>query len=215
MAGAPLVPDAVRTAVLLGMRLRGVAGVDDLAAAAGLDPAGLAPVLEDVEGRGWAVRRAGRVAGHQLTPAGRAELERRLARELDAHRAREAVTDAYRRFLALNGPFLDACARWQVRSGPDGTPVVNDHLDPTYDAALVDELGALHDRVVPVLGTLAAALDRYRRYEPALAGALTRVRAGEVDHFTKPIVPSYHTVWFELHEDLLATLGIERASEAH
>jgi len=24
---------------------------------------------------------------------------------------------------------------------------------------------------------------------------------------------SYHTVWFELHEDLLATLGIDRASE--
>ena len=24
------------------------------------------------------------------------------------------------------------------------------------------------------------------------------------------MIDSYHTVWFELHEDLLATLGIER-----
>jgi hypothetical protein len=28
------------------------------------------------------------------------------------------------------------------------------------------------------------------------------------------MIPSYHTIWFELHEDLLATLGIERGSEA-
>jgi hypothetical protein len=27
-------------------------------------------------------------------------------------------------------------------------------------------------------------------------------------------MPSYHTVWFELHEDLLTTLGLERASES-
>ena len=27
------------------------------------------------------------------------------------------------------------------------------------------------------------------------------------------MIDSYHTVWFELHEDLLATLGIERSSE--
>jgi hypothetical protein len=27
------------------------------------------------------------------------------------------------------------------------------------------------------------------------------------------MIASYHTVWFELHEDLLATLGIERSSE--
>jgi hypothetical protein len=25
---------------------------------------------------------------------------------------------------------------------------------------------------------------------------------------------SYHTVWFELHEDLLATLGLERGATA-
>jgi hypothetical protein len=27
------------------------------------------------------------------------------------------------------------------------------------------------------------------------------------------MIESYHTVWFELHEDLLATLGIQRAGE--
>ncbi len=37
---------------------------------------------------------------------------------------------------------------------------------------------------------------------------------GERDWFTKPTIDSYHSVWFELHEDLLATLGLERAKEA-
>ncbi len=27
------------------------------------------------------------------------------------------------------------------------------------------------------------------------------------------MIESYHTVWFELHENLLATLGIQRARE--
>jgi hypothetical protein len=27
------------------------------------------------------------------------------------------------------------------------------------------------------------------------------------------MIDSYHTVWFELHEDLLSTLGIERSKE--
>ncbi|MDP9020051.1 MAG: MarR family transcriptional regulator, partial [Actinomycetota bacterium] len=43
--------------------------------------------------------------------------------------------------------------------------------------------------------------------------ALRRVVAGEGDWLTRPLIDSYHTVWFELHQDLLDTLGIERGSE--
>jgi len=39
------------------------------------------------------------------------------------------------------------------------------------------------------------------------------VQGGDGEWFTKPTVDSYHTVWFELHENLLATLGIERGAE--
>jgi pyruvate, orthophosphate dikinase len=41
-----------------------------------------------------------------------------------------------------------------------------------------------------------------------------RVEAGEGDWFAKPVMPSFHTVWFELHEDLLTTLGLERSDES-
>ena len=65
----------------------------------------------------------------------------------------------------------------------------------------------------PIADDLAASLSRFARYAPRLSNAVDRVRTGEVDWFTKPVLDSYHTVWFELHEDLLATLGIERGEE--
>ena len=36
---------------------------------------------------------------------------------------------------------------------------------------------------------------------------------GEPAWVTRPRVDSCHTVWMELHEDLLATLGIDRGDE--
>ena len=108
---------------------------------------------------------------------------------------------------------LDACSRWQVRDIA-GTAVVNDHRDPAYDARVVADLAALHNRVEPLCDDLAGALERYRPYGDQLSRAVARVEAGERDWFTKPVLPSYHTVWFELHEDLLTTLGLDRTAEA-
>ena len=50
-------------------------------------------------------------------------------------------------------------------------------------------------------------------YGSRLSSALAKVQGGDGDWFTKPTIDSYHTVWFELHENLLATLGIERGRE--
>ena len=50
-------------------------------------------------------------------------------------------------------------------------------------------------------------------YNGMVPGPMIRVTEGDRDWFTKPTIDSYHTVWFELHEDLLATLGLERSSE--
>jgi hypothetical protein len=39
------------------------------------------------------------------------------------------------------------------------------------------------------------------------------VRAGDHNYVTKLTIDSYHTIWFELHEDLMATLGIRRGED--
>ena len=95
----------------------------------------------------------------------------------------------------------------------DGQSIINDHSDGVYDAGVVEQLTGLHARVEPICDDLGATLDRYAGYGPRLSMALHKVRIGDGDWFTKPMIPSYHTVWFEMHEDLLSTLGIERGSE--
>ena len=94
-------------------------------------------------------------------------------------------------------------------------PVVNDHRDAAYDAGVVDDLARLQRRADPVVDELAGTLARYGGYGPRLRRAVEHVEAGDGDWFTKPSLPSYHTVWFELHEDLLTTLGLDRTPRRH
>lgn len=147
-----------------------------------------------------------------LTPEGRAAHEQALAVQLDEVGARPAVEECYQRFLPLNDEVLQLCTDWQLRFD-GGTPVPNDHTDPDHDDAVIARLGAAGEGARDVVGELGAALPRFAAYGDDLAEAVARVEAGETDWLTNPRVRCFHTVWFELHEDLLATLGIDRAAE--
>ncbi|MCB1013990.1 MAG: hypothetical protein KDB10_02575 [Acidimicrobiales bacterium] len=202
-------PSAPGTLVLHGLRLKAFPETDALAIAAGLPVATVAPLLDELAAAGHVRRVEGRVRGWTLTAEGRREGERRLAEELDASGARDAVRADYDAFVALNPELLSLCTDWQVRGEE-----VNDHTDAGYDRAVVDRLVDLHVRARPLLADLRAHLARFASYPARLRAALERVTEGEREWFTKPTIDSYHTVWFELHEDLLATLGLERAKES-
>ena len=63
--------------------------------------------------------------------------------------------------------------------------------------------------------TAFAELDRRLAvYKQRLDDADDRVLAGEHDWVRGARIDSYHTVWFELHEDLLRMLGREREEAA-
>lgn len=205
-------PSEPRTLVLHGLRLKGFAEAPVVAETVSLEEAVAKPLLDRLVTEGLASYRDGRMSGFTLTPIGRSEHARLLREELDASGAEVAVKSSYARFLGLNGGLLEVCTAWQLRDA-DGEPVMNDHSDGAYDAGVVDQLVELHSRVRPICEELAESLARYRGYGPRLSTAVDRVRAGDTDWFTKPMIPSYHTIWFELHEDLLATLGIERGAE--
>jgi hypothetical protein len=202
-----------RFLVLHGLRLKGFAEAAPVAEGAGLDPAEAEDHLRALAGEGLVSRRDGRVSGWSLTPDGRGEHRRLVGEELDVSGAKAVVDGAYRRFLALNADLLGVCTAWQLR--PEGdAQVVNDHGDEAYDRQVVERLAAVHRRVQPVTEDLQGHLERYGVYGPRLQAALDKVTAGGHEWFTKPIIDSYHTVWFELHEDLLCTLGLERSAEA-
>jgi hypothetical protein len=198
----------VRFLVLHGLRLKGFGEAPGIADVVGLDAATVEEHLAKLQAEDLVLRRDGRLAGWSLTAAGRAEQQRLAADDAASAGATEAIRAAYERFLALNKELLGVCTDWQVK---DEAP--NDHADAEYDAAVLDRLRAIDDALAPVLDSLTEARERYRTYAPRFAAALRKLSSGEREWFTKPLIDSYHTIWFELHEDLLGTLGIERSQE--
>lgn len=57
-----------------------------------------------------------------------------------------------------------------------------------------------------------AALERFSGYPERYAAGLDKAGQGQRSWVDQPRIDSCHTVWMELHEDLLATLGLERGS---
>ena len=208
--------------VLLDARLAGPATTEQLADRTGLPAADVGACLEECATRGWVRWRDGRIGGWVLTGVGRNAGVALLAAEVDAAGAQTVLRNGYRSFFELNPELLEVCTAWQLRpsgwvsgqsvAGQAATET-NDHSDRDYDRGVVAWLRSIDERVGPVVGELGSALDRFSRYRPRFTHALERIEAGESDWFTRPVIDSYHTVWFELHEDLLATLGRERSDE--
>jgi hypothetical protein len=198
------------------LRVRGFVDTPLVAEVAGMSVDEATSVLTALEAAGHARHREGRMSGWMLTSDGRAHGEVLLAEELAGLGCRAEVEGAYSRFLEGNQGFLGLCTDWQLRPDPgdlSGEPVMNDHADPAYDEAVIGRLAETDSAIQPVCAALAALLERFGGYGERFATALARVTGGDLDWFTKPMIESYHTVWFELHENLLATLGIQRSKE--
>lgn len=123
--------------------------------------------------------------------------------------ARASAQRFHDEFADFNTELLSVCTAWQVR--PGGVP--NAHDDATYDWSVVDRLERLHERAGPRVRRVARDLPRFTHHDRRLRHALSRVVDGDHDWFTSPRIDSYHTVWNQLHEDLLLALGRDRADE--
>jgi hypothetical protein len=179
-----------------------------LADATGLPEADAESELIDLAVAGLVTKVPGDFGGWGLTEAGRAADAERISAELDTAGARAAVTRAFDGFLVLNPELLDLCTAWQLRPADGGT-TMNDHTDAAYDARVLDRFAEFDQRADVVCASLSRAMPRFGRYRVRLTDALTRVRSGELDYLADGMA-SYHAVWFQLHEDLLVTLGIPR-----
>ncbi len=89
----------------------------------------------------------------------------------------------------------------------------NDHTDFRWDDRVLDSLGSLGRRIGPLCAELSGRLARFAGYQDRYAAAMARVEGGERTWVDGVGLDSCHAVWFELHEDLLATLGIQRGEE--
>ena len=149
--------------------------------------------------------------GLQVAPPGRSWLQTQL--EMERSRIDAAAADRrYRRFMLLDAHFKRLVGSWQMRT-VNGREVLNDHTDAAYDAAVRERLCSFHREARPVLDEICALTTRLKPFALRFARAANAVAAGEGAMIASPLKDSYHTVWFELHEELMHLSGRTRAIE--
>ena len=191
-------------ALLQAARLKGRVRPTDLAATLNQDAAAVDSALAELVEAGLLIE--GKTV--RLSPEGRTRLADLLAaerRDVDV----DAFAAAYDEFRSVNREFKSVVSQWQLKNGEP-----NDHADADYDSAVLVKLDGIHQTVQPVLASASAQLPRLAAYSAKLASALTKIRAGDTTWFTRPLIDSYHTVWFELHEELIGAAGLTREDEA-
>ena len=145
---------------------------------------------------------------YMLMPPGR----ERMNTMLDEERAgvdAAAMTEVYESFDPVNSEFKQLASDWQQK---DGEP--NDHSDAAYDQSVLDRLPGIHEQVSPVVANAATLAPRLEYYKTRFQTALDKVNAGDHSFLLHPLKDSYHTVWFEFHEELIGLAGLTREAEA-
>jgi DNA-binding MarR family transcriptional regulator len=190
--------------VLQAVRLKGRVSPTDLAATLGEDQADVTATVDRLTAAGLLVE----ATTLRISPSGRARLETLLDEERKGADT-TALAAAYGEFRAVNADFKTLVTDWQLK---DGNP--NTHDDAEYDAAILARLGEVHARAAPIIEAAATQLPRLNAYSSKLLVALGKVKAGETAWLTAPLIDSYHTVWFELHEELILAIGLTREEAA-
>lgn len=127
--------------------------------------------------------------------------------------AKEACDAALYPFHEPNLKLKEIVTAWQIKT-VDGTEQPNDHNDADYDAMVIGRLAEeIHPAIQPILYSLTPKLVRLERYQARLDYALEKLSSGDNRYMAHPLLDSYHTVWFELHEELIRLSGRNRKDE--
>jgi hypothetical protein len=197
--------------VLHTLRCIGVASEERVAKASETTRHETAARLRDLSGRGLAALDPGPFGGWGLTEKGRITEQELVRVDVGRAEARDAVRKGYESFMELNPKLLQVCSDWQMRKVGD-SHLLNNHADADYDAKVLTRLMSIDESAQPICDELAIRMTRFGVYGRRLTSALERALAGD-RAYVADAMESYHTVWFQLHEDLLVTLGITRDQE--
>ncbi len=193
--------DLVRT-----LLVKGRAAPQALAAALEVAPAQVSAALDRLA-EGGIVEAT--TFGPRLTERGHARALALFAADQKRLGGAARAQELLERFLPLDSQLKAIVTAWQLRT-VDGRTVANDHTDEAYDAALLEQLAGLHTLVAAWLEPLWTVLPRLHGYQDRLQRALDQARDGDRRFVASPLVESYHSIWFELHEELIRLSGKTR-----
>jgi hypothetical protein len=187
--------------LLQALRIKGRAKAEVLEAAIEADPT---PAIEQCEQDGLVENTK---LGYRITDLGRQRVDEAYARERE--HAQAVIEEVYETFLPINDEVKQTVTDWQMRE-VDGQLVLNDHEDPAHDANVIARLHDVNAKVSAALASLCEVLPRFDCYSRRLQRALALIGEGDHTMIAAPIKDSSHTVWFELHEELIVLSGRER-----
>lgn len=191
---------------LHGLAILRVAGAADVARRMQLNLANTEAVLALALAHGRVVRAEDRL---MLAPLARLALAVDYSRTCAGLRSLPDFTAALHGFEQVNHDLKALMTDWQTRS-VGGEILANDHSDTAHDERIIDRLGRFHDRATPLLDQFVALLQRFAVYRDGLLQALERAEDGERGFVSDVGCESYHSLWFDLHEELLRLSGTER-----
>ena len=145
--------------------------------------------------------------GYRITDLGRQRVDELYAQERE--HATVVIEEVYETFLPINDEVKQIVTDWQMRE-VDGQLVLNDHQDRAHDQAVIARLGDIDAKITAALASLCSVLPRFDCYSRRLRRALDLIDQGDHTMVAAPMKDSYHTVWFELHEELIILSGHER-----
>lgn len=186
--------------VLQALRLKGRATAGELATSLAMNQSDVEAELHALAESHLVVERTtGKRPGWMLTGEGRESYDATLA-ELRTPAVMERLTETYETFLNSNVSVKDLCARWQAVT------------DDAERFEILEELEEIADRVAASLTSAGEVVTRFGAYPGRLTNALGK-SADDHRYVVSPTVDSFHTVWFECHEDYLLMLGRSREQE--
>lgn len=182
--------------VFRALALKGMGGPDVVAHALQADRTAVDAIVEEAGDL-----LTSNALGLMLGPEARQWLDAAMAEERAAVDA-GPFDDMYVRFLEFNRDFKVLVTDWQT--GPQ---------DAAALAATTASLDALDAAFAPLVAESVAAVPRLAPYAPRFEQARLAFAAGDVSMLASPLKDSYHTVWFEYHEELIHLGGRNRADE--
>jgi hypothetical protein len=197
---------SLRSLAFHGLAIKRHADAAAVASLTGLDAKSVQAELEAAVATGRAIEAKG---AYSLTPLARVALAATYGRDFGGLRSDESFARAYHGFERINPDLKQIITDWQTVN-VRGVLRANDHQDEEYDNKVIDRLSALHERFEPIMAALSLGLSRLAIYGRKLEAALDKAEDGGIEWVSNIQRESYHTVWFELHEELLRIMGTER-----
>lgn len=192
--------------ILHGLAIKKHAAAEEIAGLIGLEEEDTRACLDRAVISARACEADGRFI---LTPLARVILEAEYSGHYAEVREDIAFMDAYEAFEVINVQLKSLITDWQTME-VGGQRVANDHSDRDHDNKVIDRLGECHERADAIFAGLEKAVPRLGFYRRKLLEALEKAEDGAIEWVSDARIESYHTLWFELHEDLLRIVGRAR-----